>query len=379
MARFNNVVVIAFVLAGVLLASGSMPASAARASTTVGQSNVPNNVLLPMLNQGSVWSGRILYTRPATAQGEYALWSIDADGRNDQQVLVFPTECGIGNVVVAPDGSQIAYSASCGDGSRQLRLVAPDGSGDRLLLNDPQLAQYTFSPDGSQLAFTKARVGDVSFGEASLWLVDTAGGTPRELAPWQGRPMYPAWQDNEHLLYTNTSGSIVRATVNGNTPPQQVLEKGTVLALAPDRTTVLVALQPLPYTDVPPRNVPYGIGRIEGTQFRLLHQWQDDEYLASFAWSPTSTQLAQLNGFNNYLAVVQADGTRTVIKSFPDSEAPTDAPGWTADGRDVIYMQLIGDIRQTTTVELRRVSVANGTEQTLVTFEGNGADFVVIP
>ncbi len=379
MARFNKVVVIAFVLISVLLATGSMPASAARASTTVGQSSSPNNVLLPMLNQGSVWSGRILYTRPTAAQGRSALWSVDADGRNDQQVLVPLSGCGIGDLVVAPDGSQIAYSASCGDGSRQLRLVAPDGSGDRLLLNDPQLAGYTFSPDGSQLAFVKSRVGDVSFGEASLWIVDTGGGTPSELAPWQGLPMYPAWQDNEHLLYTSASGSIVRAAVDGGTPPQQVLDQGTVLALAPDRTTVLVAQEPIYYTDVPPYRVRYGIGRIEGTQFRLLHQRQDDEYFSSFAWSPTSNQLAQLNGFDGYLAVMQVNGSRTVLKQFTDDEGPMDEPGWTADGRDVVYVQRVGDVRQTTTVELRRISVADGTEQTLATFAGNGANFVVIP
>jgi len=70
-----------------------------------------------------------------------------------------------------------------------------------------------------------------------------------------------------------------------------------------------------------------GIGGGEGTQFRLLHQRQENENLASFAWSPTSDLLAQLSWAKHYLAVVQTDGTRSVIKSFPNSEATTDGTG----------------------------------------------------
>ncbi len=319
----------------------------------------------------------MLYTRPASEQGADALWSIDANGRDDRRVLVCTGGCGMYNLTASSDGSQIAYLATYPNGSSQVRLVAPDGSGDRMLLADASGVGFpTISPDGSRLAFTKGRPSEETFAESSLWIVDTAGGTPRELVSWQGVPMFPAWQDDAHLLYTNRSGSIMRVATDGDTPPQQVLAEGTVLGLAPDRTSVVVALDAISFGDAPPSNVPYGIGTIEDTQFQLQYQWQDGEFLSSFAWSRDSAKLAQL-GWHE-LAVVQPNGTRGVVKRFADPNLVLNGVGWTADGQHLITAWRAAP-EPNTTLKLQRINVANGSEQTLTTFSGSNVEFVVIP
>jgi len=372
MVRFNNVVLIVFVFVSVLLA-GKVPPTFASPSTVVSTPNLSNKLLLPVINQASAWSGRILYTRSTTEQGADALWSIDANGRNDQQVLVCPGGCAMYNLTASSNGAQIAYLAVYPNNSPQVRLVAPDGTGDRLLFAPAPnyVGGFTFSPDGSQLAVTITR-----YGEFSLWIADTAGGTPRQLAPWQPwLPVAPVWQNNEHLLYTNEAGSIARVAADGGTQPQQVLAEGTVLELAPDRTTVVVAQKPIYFSEVAPPTQSYAIGRIEGTQFRTLYRSPDDEPLATFAWSPTSTRLAQANA--DELAVVQPDGTRAIIKRIAADQWVADVD-WTVDERNLLYALQTNDGSQTI-VQVQRISVADGSEQTLATISGNGGEFVVVP
>ena len=90
----------------------------------------------------------------------------------------------------SPDGSQLAYS---GDG---IYIVSSLGSEPRRIA--PAGSRPRFSPDGKQILFSSG--GRIL--RSNIWLVDLAGGTPRQLQhefPWAD---YPVWSpDGKFILF----------------------------------------------------------------------------------------------------------------------------------------------------------------------------------
>jgi dipeptidyl aminopeptidase/acylaminoacyl peptidase len=97
---------------------------------------------------------------------ELALWVLGADGSGWREWLRRPG-CALSSPQFSPDGRQVAFIASCGEGSiaRQsnLALANADGSGYRVLTADldRDINAFQWSSDGQALFFTASSEGDI--------------------------------------------------------------------------------------------------------------------------------------------------------------------------------------------------------------------------
>ncbi|HEX2062062.1 MAG TPA: S9 family peptidase [Thermoanaerobaculia bacterium] len=107
----------------------------------------------------------------------------------------------------SPDGKSIAFAradtpSSGNADTTRVALVDVDRGAVRMLATTKtQQTQPVLSPDGRQLAFTHAHLGELQ-SENRIWLVPTSGGTPSELTRDLDRNLYRAmWMpDGKSLL-----------------------------------------------------------------------------------------------------------------------------------------------------------------------------------
>ncbi|PZO90137.1 MAG: Tol-Pal system protein TolB [Sphingomonas sanxanigenens] len=117
--------------------------------------------------------------------GGQQLYVMNADGSNQQRISFGSGR--YGTPVWSPKGDLIAYT-KIGGGFR-IGVMAPDGSGEKLLTNAWQDEGPTWSPNGRVLMFFRTAQGS---GRTSLWSVDLTGVNERRIpTPLDGSD--PAW------------------------------------------------------------------------------------------------------------------------------------------------------------------------------------------
>jgi hypothetical protein len=119
-----------------------------------------------------------------------ALHIIRSDGQNDR--IIGHTTSGslasdfwmsaaghvlAGGIAWSPNGSQITYLASDGDGAFALHLINADGTGDRALASGAIAAAPVWSADGHWLAYAETTPG-----ARSIWAVQISSGHAAQLA-----------------------------------------------------------------------------------------------------------------------------------------------------------------------------------------------------
>jgi Tol biopolymer transport system component len=126
------------------------------------------------------------------------LWTIRPDGTHLQQLTSTPTnpDCDFaqgdydGSPDWSPDGRLIAFVRYCGSTINQdenaIYVVRPDGTGLRLLTDDPSDDSPSWRVGGRSLAFIRLH---------HVMSVPRAGGTPRRVFAPRGREVYEvAWR-----------------------------------------------------------------------------------------------------------------------------------------------------------------------------------------
>jgi Tol biopolymer transport system component len=227
------------------------------------------------------------------AVGDYdgsAIWSVNADGTDRQQLTHPPRRGRDDDPTWSPDRSRIAFVRGLFIGTDDrgdwiqhewLSVMRADGNDLRQLVihgHDP-----TWSPDGSRIAFVKGYADD-----AMVWTIGPDGGSPRELA----RGENPAWSpDGKQIAFTRYVGGI---------------SPGEVFVMKSN-----------------------GTGR-----HRLLARNYESQ---APEWSPDGRRIAFL-GYRDYgLYVVRANGGNVKRLAGAVSSKDTAQPRWSPDGRLLLF------------------------------------------
>jgi hypothetical protein len=325
-------------------------------------------------------SQRVLYIR-TQLQGHSELWSVALDGSDPRSIIACPNGCSMQLFVASPDGSQIAYLAQLPGEMPQIRIVGADGSDDRLLDTSGMLAKGAFSPDGTQLAVLRSRQADTPIGtENSIWIVPTAGGQPRQVSPWYALLSAPTWIDNQQLLYAANesfaaNGQVFRVGLQADAKPE-LLTRGSLAALSPDRTKLLVGLESsddiAPDTHFAHTVIPLD----EPSRTLATLQLRPGHY----AFSPDSSLLVVYSSYGHVEVVDALTGQETLLRDAPQgkSEPYLSEIVWSDDGQSVIYSGQGSGPKPA--FELRRLKVDGSGEQVLLGLPvGSGSSFALVP
>jgi serine/threonine protein kinase/Tol biopolymer transport system component len=222
----------------------------------------------------------------------------------------------------SPDGTTIAFDSADGG----LYLVSALGGTARKLMAEGHGAQ--FSPDGKRIAYWRGGTGGVAFnipGEARMYIVDSSGGTPKQLRADFAAAAFPIWTpDGGHLLFLGNPDASKGETVDWwvtAVDPGPAVKTGVIPALR--RARLAGDIEDLyPYEKVV-------LGR-DGKAIILPGRSGDSTNLWRMAFSPTkfiATGLPQrltsgATREENPSAVHLADGTsRVAFTSFSESLA----------------------------------------------------------
>lgn len=258
-------------------------------------------------------AGALLYTQGVLgdeqAGGSLRLKALG--GTSDVELVAAQPGVDIGESVLSPDGSTVAYTAlQAGAPTAETLYVLPvDGSAPpRALLSADLLVSLSWTPDSLGLVLERFSFGpDIPY-HVAMQRIPAAGGTPVDL-PYAGeRP--------------------------------QVSRTGQLAFLAPPDLELSTA--PLS-GGVAPRRL-----GVRGE---------------SAAWSPDGSQLAWVSGDTSPggrsdLHVVRADGTgdRTLTIADEGRTVPPAHPQWLPDGQGLVYSRLSYGV--TDRVDLYRVDLA---------------------
>jgi Tol biopolymer transport system component len=138
------------------------------------------------------------------------LWVVPATGGTPRQLI----ESGA-NPVWSPDSNWIAFTTQAGMvGQSSLRVIGRDGSDLRDLthLGAPVGGHRSpaWSNSGRFIAFATVRGAD----EASVWIVDAAGGTPRRLRTAPGIGNLQFSNDDRALFFSGTENTLYRLAID---------------------------------------------------------------------------------------------------------------------------------------------------------------------
>ena len=124
-----------------------------------------------------------------------------------------------GHPCFSPDGRRIAFASTRSGDTREIWVVAADGSSPAQLTRGPGHDQNSpaWSPDGLRIAFDSLGKD----GHSDIWTMDIAGGTPRRLTQEPGDESAPSFSRDGRWVYFHSerdgAGQIWRVPAAGGT------------------------------------------------------------------------------------------------------------------------------------------------------------------
>lgn len=245
----------------------------------------------------------------------------------------------------APDGSRLAFTGIVGfrnddDGEpvRRIFLVNADGSGLRVVPKSRGAQGPTFSPDGSTIAFTRkverevttkvgGKVRKRGFDGSSVWTIDVATGTQRQLTPWREGLDYTASSfspDGSTLLATYEDDRLVSEPqpvtlrLDGSVQ-RRILDDGSYPVYSPDGSEIALVRSIEEYGEDRGEDSDLFVVDADGTDLRRLTRTPGRPELFP-SWDPSGERLAYIRfsaggteaaafGLGDALMQVNADGT----------------------------------------------------------------------
>lgn len=245
----------------------------------------------------------------------------------------------------------IAFTRRDSAGRLQIFTANPDGSEQRQLTFEGDNGRPVWSPDGRRLAFNTKLAGADSV--AIVAITDADGSHQIVLAAGDA----PDWSHDGESIAFSRAGQIWVMRVDGS-GLRQVTRSSTFKAGAswsPDGTRLAFILIQDPQSPISPRPT-IGIVNADGSNERILTppgrvnvriepdgtrtvlETADDANAP--AWSPVDDTIAFWSGIEQRYGqvwVIKADGSGSMQLTDDPSHRNSDDPSWSPDGRKILF------------------------------------------
>ena len=263
--------------------------------------NVPNHLFyLPLVLSD--------YPHKIAFINQEALWTINEDASNLQQ-LTFPSQSeSLGPPSWSPDGRQLVFVGSYPE-QQMIYTIQADGSDIKLIFaGSPIVADPKWSPDGAHIAFADQIPGESS---SNLLLINPIDSMATSILTAAGTITGITWSpDSSHLAYSLKVPN----------------EKGAYLYVTP----------------------------LQGSPQLLSPNLYQEDYLPnkSPTWSPDGVNIAFIrqNGEGSSLFIIHSDGSGLTELTPDMGDGPNgvfmivSSPSWSPDGQQIVVVGLGGPI-----------------------------------
>lgn len=256
----------------------------------------------------------------------------------EKQKLTSPPAGSLGDntPVFSPDGSQLAFSRLSGQGVEDIYLM-PAGGGEprRLTFDDRYINDLDWTADGREIVFISHREGD-----PSLWKVSASGGIPERLMTTTGyniARLSVSRQGNRLALnHTIVDTNIWRMEVAGTkgkaSAPAMLISStraDTAAEYSPDGKRIVFCSDRSGGLEIWACDA-------DGSNPARLTDF-NGQYTGAPRWSPDGKQIAfeARPGGNPDIYVISAEGGRP--RRLTDNPSEDVMPSWSRDGRWIYF------------------------------------------
>jgi Tol biopolymer transport system component len=182
----------------------------------------PRQIIAQGMNPNFALSGDEFVYEGPDPSGDDAIWIADVTGGHRRRVTQRPSPFP-SDPALSPDGEFTAFFQSV-DGPLVDLWVIPSAGGTprRLTFDTAEAGRPIWTPDGRSIIFSSSRGGS-----QTLWRIPASGGTPDPVTAGAGQDRDPAISaDGRHLVYTNVRQSTALLIKYPSTGEQkEVLER----------------------------------------------------------------------------------------------------------------------------------------------------------
>jgi Tol biopolymer transport system component len=230
----------------------------------------------------------------------------------------------------SPDGTRLAFSASCGGGCGSVgdpyhgvRIAVPASGSDRLVVAGDGIGPLAWSPDGSRIVYAshghmEAR-GWITDRTWSLWSIDVHGSDPVQLKSGLTTGLDSvSWSPDGSRIAYASGGSIYTVGVDGS--DQRRIAEGTNAAWSPDGRTIAYLVGCDIRTTTPEGEHDRSLVDLSAVRFDTA----SCDGAVDLLWSPDGRELAAVVDrdvanvtvpSSRAVFIVEADGTRVRLLS----------------------------------------------------------------
>lgn len=228
----------------------------------------------------------------------------------------------------APGNGRLAYEAA---GS--IYMISPDGGAPSLLHTGLLPA---FSPDGTRIVF--AQTPSDPLGPLTIWVADADGTNARQIGTSPGPRKFSWSPDGTRIAFVSDDGSgfsvvVLKADGGGSTTVSYDASASGPPSWSPDGTE-------LAFTTTNDADI--AVAKADGSGRRLLIQ--DSTRDVAPSWSPDGSQIAFLREANGAFRLysIQADGTHLHQLGQTTVFVPA-PPAWSPDGSRLAWARIPED------------------------------------